>query len=148
MAKHISFTAQIDIQDFMAIDAFFRKQGFVFAGKSALMRHGMEYLARLIKSQIPEVDFDLQTSMRMFKELYNNPLGKWNRNSLTLIRDLALEEQSLNTTMPEQKARPDSEIVKSVLESLTSKTESVNFADLSKALADIPKLNMEGDDGT
>ena len=146
--KHLTFSCVIDVPDFMAIDAFFRKQGFAFAGKASLMRFALEYLSKTIKENYPEHDFDLQASCKMFAGLYDNPTGKWNRSALTLVKAMALEEKTLNSMQPAAKMRPNSELVKSVVDSLSTETEKVGISDLSKALARVPKLNMEvGDEG-
>ena len=146
--KHLTFSCLIDVQDFMAIDAFFRRQGFAFAGKASIMRFALEYLAKTIKENYPEYDFELHEACKMFAKLYDNPTGKWNRNALTLVKAMALEEKTLNSIQPAAKMRPNSELVKSVVDSLSIETEKVGISDLSKALARVPALNMEvGDEG-
>ena len=144
--KHLTFSCVIDVPDFMAVDAFFRKQGFAFAGKSSLMRFALEYLAKTIKENYHEYDFDLQASCKMFTDLYDNPTGKWNRSALTLVKAMALEEKTLNSMQPAAKMRPNSELVKAVVDSLSTETEKVGISDLSKALARVPALNMEVSD--
>ena len=145
--KHLTFSCVIDVPDFMAIDAFFRKQGFAFAGKASLMRFALEYLSKTIKENYPEHDYDLNTACRMFASLYDNPTGKWNRNALSLVKALALEEKTLNSIQPVAKMRPNSELVKSVVGALDSEAEKIGIDDLSKALARIPAMNMEVCDG-
>ena len=138
----LAFTMLLAIEDFIAIDEFYRANGLGIAERGRIAREAMEDYARIIKTKHPEFDHGLQKSVELFNARYGSPF-EGNRKSRQLA--LALGELNLETERKDvtggARLREDSTLVNTILTDLRVEKES--FDQLQRGLSDIPDMDLE-----